>query len=534
MYKCFVRTGNDLINFASAAKDFKPRHIFKDLNSYISSSPPGKVCVLAGLRRTGKTTMMQHAILSMSEEIRAKTAFITIIPTDNIYDLRHDLLSLQKRKYRYVFIDEVTFLTDFIEAASMFSDVFAADGMCIVLSGTDSLGFYFTEHNQLFGRSKMIHTTWIPYGEFEDVKSIFGIDNYIKYGGILSPIASDITPFPFKSAKTSDEYVKASIAENIQNSLCHYKDGERFGCLGKLYDDDELIGAIQRVVEDSNHRFLLKVLTAKFKSHDLGLAKRNLLHIRDDGKRDMVSKIIENLDIPAITVDIMQRLKIKNEEQMKNVLRSEHIKELEAYLKAIDVVQECKQKSYGGEQYAPARYLIVQPGLRYSQVQAILDALQRDSKLATLDQDVLDLLKITLDNAVLGKMMEDIVILETAKSYPESAEVFSFALPGGEFDMVVRDWENNVCTAVEVKHSSEIVPEQMSHLCNDEYMACLASLYNKDCEMNRVVIYTGKDFELENGIKYVNIDSYLRKLCDLRNGEDIDPFEIPRCSSPGY
>ena len=39
------------------------------------------------------------------------------------------------------FIDEVTLMPDFIDSAALFSDIYAAQGMKIVLSGTDSLGF---------------------------------------------------------------------------------------------------------------------------------------------------------------------------------------------------------------------------------------------------------------------------------------------------------------------------------------------------------------------------------------------------------
>ena len=49
-----------------------------------------------------------------------------------------------------MFIDEVTLLNDFIEGAALFSDVFAASGMKIVLSGTDSLGFMFTGDEELY------------------------------------------------------------------------------------------------------------------------------------------------------------------------------------------------------------------------------------------------------------------------------------------------------------------------------------------------------------------------------------------------
>lgn len=67
---------------------------------------------------------------------------------------------------RYVFIDEVTLMEDFIDSAALFSDVFATMGMKIVLSGTDSLGFWLAMDEELYDRAKSIHTTFIPYREY--------------------------------------------------------------------------------------------------------------------------------------------------------------------------------------------------------------------------------------------------------------------------------------------------------------------------------------------------------------------------------
>ena len=84
-----------------------------------------------------------------------------------------------------MFLEEVTQMEDFIEDAALFSDVFAACGMKIVLSGTDSLGFLFTEDEQLYDRCILLHTTFIPYREFESVLGIHGIDEYIRNGGTM-------------------------------------------------------------------------------------------------------------------------------------------------------------------------------------------------------------------------------------------------------------------------------------------------------------------------------------------------------------
>lgn len=39
---------------------------------------------------------------------------------------------------------------------------------------------------QLYDRCIMLHTTFIPYREFEEVLGIKGIDEYIRYGGTMS------------------------------------------------------------------------------------------------------------------------------------------------------------------------------------------------------------------------------------------------------------------------------------------------------------------------------------------------------------
>ena len=83
-------------------------------------------------------------------------------------------------------IDKVTLMDDFIDSAALFSDVYAARGMKIILSGTDSLGFLFSEDRELYDRCVMVHTTFISYREFSEVIGVEGIDNYIRYAGTMT------------------------------------------------------------------------------------------------------------------------------------------------------------------------------------------------------------------------------------------------------------------------------------------------------------------------------------------------------------
>ena len=181
-----VRIGSELRKLAAAVRGYKKRECFGRLHDYVYGQGYDKVFILYGLRRTGKTTLIRQIFNEMTDEELGRTAFIQVMPQDTMADLNRDLRILERNGFRYVFIDEVTLIEDFIEGAALLSDIYAAGGMKIVLSGTDSLGFVFAEDEQLYDRCILAHTTFIPYREFERVLEIHGIDEYIRYGGTMS------------------------------------------------------------------------------------------------------------------------------------------------------------------------------------------------------------------------------------------------------------------------------------------------------------------------------------------------------------
>ena len=272
-----VRTGEVLRSFAAPVRGYRRRECFRQLHDFVYGEPQDKVFILYGLRRTGKTTMIRQVFAEMNDTQLAKAAFIQITAKDTLADVNRDLKALEAQGFRYVFLDEVTLMEDFIEGAALFSDVFAACGMKIVLSGTESLGFLFTEDEQLYDRCILLHTTFIPYREFESVLGVCGIDEYIRYGGTMSLGGVHYNETStFASKESTDEYVDTAIARNIQHSLRCYQYEGHFRHLRDLYEKGELTSAINRVVEDINHRFTLEVLSQDWKSHDLGISASNL------------------------------------------------------------------------------------------------------------------------------------------------------------------------------------------------------------------------------------------------------------------
>ena len=229
-FKSDVILGDELKAFSAPVANLKKRDAFDAIWNYIHGDTDSRVLILYGLRRTGKTTLIRQTINEMSAEELGTTAFIQIMKSTTLSDLNKDLKSLSSQGYRYIFIDEVTLLADFIEGSAFLSDIFAAEGMKIVLSGTDSLSFLFAEDEQLYNRTIRIHTTFIPYREFSRVLGINGIDEYIRFGGTMSVSGNGYNPI-FTTVKETDEYVDAAIARNIQHSLKNYQDGRHFRLL---------------------------------------------------------------------------------------------------------------------------------------------------------------------------------------------------------------------------------------------------------------------------------------------------------------
>lgn len=503
-FRTSVRIGETLQNWAVTVKDFKHRECYDKVRQYVFGNQYDRVFVLYGLRRTGKTTMLRQIVLDMTDDQKAKTAFIQINASDTLSAVNADLQYLESQGYKYVFIDEVTLLKDFIEGAALFSDIYASSGMKIVLSGTDSLGFIFTESEQLYDRCIMLHTTFISYREFENVLGVKGIDEFIRYGGTMSIGGIHYNKASsFASKKRADEYINTAIAQNIQHSLEHYQDGGHFRHLYELYRQGELTSAINRVVEDINHHFTKEVLTQTFKSNMLSTTARNLL--RD---RQAPFDLWENIDPDFVLASVRKILDILEKEEQTVDVSDAHAYQIREYLLLLDLIMEIDQHHLPNVNDREKKIVISQPGLRYAQVEALIDSLLLDEKFQELTieerRHVIERVMTTIQ----GRMMEELVLLETKIAKPHKA-VFQLQFAVGEFDMVVQDPATLTCEIYEVKHSKGIVPQQYHHLVDPEKVAACEHRYGT--VTGRYVIYRGEHAQAD-GVEYLNVEEYLKGL----------------------
>ena len=504
-----VVTGTGLRALANSVAKYGKRDCFSILQKFVTGSYDGKICILYGLRRTGKTTLLFQMLSELPIE---KTAYIKVQTTDDMSRLTKDLKVLFELGYRYVFIDEITLLNDFIDTAAVLSDVFSMMGMKIVVSGTDSLGFAMANRDELYDRSVTIHTSFIPFREYARLLNIRSVDSYIEYGGTLKmenmsfddPDAA-FDEVAFRDDESTRKYIDSAISRNIQHTLKNDHYGEYFNQLRELYEKGELTNVINRIVQHMNHRFVLRVVEDEFKSHDFGSAKELLLHDLPAERATVLYDVNEK--------QILERLKaiieVKEKSETTVPITQEHIDKVKKYLLMLDLIVNCPERYESGKQ---AEHIVFsQSGMRYAIAKALVYSLMQDAYFASIPEADKAYITGKILDDVKGRMLEDIVLLEVCKAAPSTMEAFKFKFDaGGEFDMVIYDKTSQNCRIYEIKHSAKVNEKQTIHLRDAEKCQIVENRFGPIS--GKFVLYRGKDTFAE-GVQYLNVENF---LCGLK------------------
>ena len=504
-----VVTGTGLQALANSVAKYGKRDCFSTLQKFVNGSYDGKICILYGLRRTGKTTLLFQMLSELPIE---KTAYIKVQTTDDMSRLTKDLKALYELGYRYAFIDEITLLSDFIDTAAVLSDVFSMMGMKIVVSGTDSLGFAMANRDELYDRSVTIHTSFIPFREYARLLNIRSVDSYIEYGGTLKmenmsfddPDAA-FDEVAFRDDESTRKYIDTAISRNIQHTLKNDHYGEYFNQLRELYEKGELTNVINRIVQHMNHRFVLRVVEDEFKSHDFGSAKELLLHDLPAER----ATVLYDVDEKQILERLKAIIEVKEKSEKTVPITQEHIDKVKKYLLMLDLIVNCPERYESGKQ---AEHIVFsQPGMRYAIAKALVYSLMQDAYFASISEADKAYITGKILDDVKGRMLEDIVLLEVCKAAPSAMEAFKFKFDaGGEFDMVIYDKASRNCRIYEIKHSTEVNEKQTIHLRDAEKCQIIENRFGPIS--GKFVLYRGKDTFAE-GVQYLNVENY---LCGLK------------------
>lgn len=209
-------------------------------------------------------------------------------------------------------------------------------------------------------------------------------------------------------------------------------------------------------------------------------------------------------------------LEIKDKEEQKVEIQDAHRYEIKEYLDLLDLTVEIESRWMSDYNRRESRTAFSQPGMRYSQAEALIKSLMQDDMFRGLSFEERKRVTERIIDEIKGRMMEDIVLLETKLS-KKNCEVFRLQFAIGEFNMVVFNPDEGTCEIYEIKHSKEVVPQQCKHLLDEQ--KCKDTEFRYGTITGKYVIYRGTTtslvqagVETQEDVTYLNVEEYLKKL----------------------
>ncbi len=476
---------------------FRQKEIVDYLHNEIDACN-NKIYGIYGLRRTGKSIMMYQAI----QDIGYKDClFINCKNDDSYIELEKFIENTEKK---YIFIDEITKVPDFVKLSSSLSDIYT-DNKKIVITGTDSAALLFAADGELYDRMIMQHTTYVSFAEFNYLLGKT-LEEYVQYGGVLTDgkkIYND---------DGLEEYTNTAILRNIYHGVKNT--GEDSGRLYTLYLSGALENAVDKTIEIRAKEFVLNVIRGEFtKSHDLGSARELMLK---KGNRTEIEKyapedvsVIDHINKSDIFHYIAKTLDMK---EIKD-FEEKDIRLITNLLKKLDVLYEMSD----GE------ILFTQPGMQYALTEILLDNVIYSNEYTKLHPNTQKMIKDKIIQDSIGHILENIIRTDIIKC-PELSKMEIGKMDdegNGEFDLYIINPETHNAIVYEIKRSFIQTDNQLRHLRNHELCEQFQKIHK--CKIiQKTVIYQGKNDVTADGIQYYNAEEYLLHLKDAFKNLSID------------
>lgn len=275
----------------------KTRYCFSELMGRLESGVDNRVTILYGTRRTGKTVLMQQAVNHLTDLgiPGGEIAFVTVQKDKIDGDLFCKyMLVLMRLGVRYLFIDELTYVTGDVNWVSLLSD--NTPGLIVVLSATDSLMLRELTRTVLFERTNIIHTTYVSYEEAAFLYQGLTVKDYMRNGGILMSSeeyqGSHETDFE-RYQRHGLDYIGSAIVDNIVNCFNKFDLCTRYPGLNRM-SDQRLRTFLFKWLQRYALVTVLRPFNQKLKSADIG----NLLDCVSKGQNAVVAKV-DRMDIES-------------------------------------------------------------------------------------------------------------------------------------------------------------------------------------------------------------------------------------------
>lgn len=521
----------DEVNSDFVSNYKEKRDCFCDLYNYlIKKEPNNKICALYGLRRTGKTVLMQQAAKELYDKENIKSLFITCAKHSDLFYLFKILDEKIKEGYRYFFIDEITHSDNFQELGDILSNRYVnLKGVKIVVTGTDSLGLILPTKGLQLDRINLIHTTHISFAEYSRIMNCTSLDNYILEGGLLSPEC-------YSSYYKVHEYISSSIVDNFIDSLEKSEGIYKYKkVLTEIYENEELKNAIERIVNKYSQELTAKAINKEFKSSIIETSISDFIRRNENPENYKILLNSENLNL-----NISKSLGILKNEEMLIRITEEHKNEIYNLLKDMDVFisipfLKLEDKLYKNSLNSNKMDLMIHPGMYYSNVIYSLEELyNNDNWLVNASKEQRKKLIEGSLEVALGNIMENIIISDTFFILNSSSNLLNVNLECKaewyvskvvykeyEADMIIKNFNTNEIYLFEIKHSDKIVANQEKNLINTNFL-------NKIEEFGdikyKAVLYNG-DTDFSNFIPRISAQEFLLEMYEDIKGNNLKNAE---------
>lgn len=453
MPKIEVYSRDRLVNSISQVSKFNQRDIVRSIEMYLGSDSL-EILGLYGLRRTGKTVAMLHAI----QNVGIDNCRYIYCNAHASFDELVDVLKEVEKSTKFIFIDEVTNCDFFSDDAMTLSSLFTECGTKLVIAGTDSLQLNIAERHTLLGRIIMVNTVHCTYPEYKKLHVNATVDDYLMSDTVHEPKV-------FSTLKSCDTYIDDAIIDNIWNSVNKTEDTTYLG-IARACSKHTLGEALYKCIDKVSTLCAEKTLIKCFKESGISAAA-NGLHIKVN--HNYSSQLGFVTDFKTTSVADMSKLS-------------------RWLLESLNIISTVKEHNIDAGVMTD-RGILLMPGMQFRLASECIRVFQEENPNVISSEKV--------NNILLGMILEDTIVYHT-----HNARKVKFN--NGEFDMLVYNPSYHTCDIYEIKHSDKIIADQYKYLVNSNIVE---KVYGK--VDRRIVLYYGQTTMLPNGILYKNVEEYL-------------------------
>lgn len=487
----FYDTTEKLRELTKTITKYKKRKSYSALREYTLGESK-KVCVVYGLRRTGKTVLLLQAIKMLLTK-NYKPVYIVCSENNTMKELFRLIDGYKSQNYTHIFIDEITYIKDYNLSCNILYEGYSSLGLKIILTGTNSLDLNISENNMLFDRTINVNMPLMTYKEFISLNEDLTENKFLNFTGTFS--LED-------TYNKNHEYIETSVINNIENTLNNSYDNCR-DLRGILNYPHELSTLIFSIIECNATLKLSSSLSETIKLNRLGSVMQ-LLGINTEN----LDSVVED-DFKSLLIDTNYELGIMPTDY-KYCIDSNTSKQKEIilfrYLERLGLVGKINHYDYRKGK-KDIKYFIISNSIVYHQSIVIIDNLKRHkvfleylkSNNLTWEQVSLKLLEDTE-----GRIFENSVIYQLQQNGYNVSQ-FNGSL-SGEIDIVIE--VSDGLHLYEVKRSNKIdYTNQCKHLLNEDLINEVEFLYSKSV-LSKNVIYSGETKRYKD-VNYINIFDFL-------------------------